>query len=122
MSEQRPDPENELDRGDAALVRWIVETYRPPEPAPSARAAFRARLDARIRRRAAGRRWRVGAATVAVAAALVWLRGSLPVHREPAPDASADEALLALALPADSDEEAMPADYQAIEALFLDGV
>lgn len=120
MSDQRQHAEHELDPGDAELVRRIAESYRPPEPAASARAAFRARLDARIRRRAVGRRWAAGAATAAVAVAIVWLRGPLPTDA-PASYATSDEALLALALPADSEEEALPADYQAIEDLLLEG-
>jgi hypothetical protein len=121
MSDERHH-DHELSRGDAELVRRIAESYRPPEPAASARAAFRARLDARIRRRAVGRRWVAGATTaaVAVAVAIVWLRGPFSSDA-PAPDATSDEALLALALPADSEEEALPADYQAIEDLLLEG-
>jgi hypothetical protein len=118
MSDERHHADHELNRGDAELVRSIAESYRPPEPAVSARAAFRARLDARIRRRAVGRRWVAGAATAAVAVAIVWLRG--PFSSD-APDATSDEALLALALPAASEEEALPADYQAIEDLLLEG-
>jgi ferric-dicitrate binding protein FerR (iron transport regulator) len=120
MSGERHHADHELGRGDAELVRRIAESYRPPEPAASARAAFRARLDARIRRRAVGRRWAAGAATAAAAVAIVWLRGSLPMDA-PAPDATSDEALLALALPAASEEEVLPADYQAIEDLLLEG-
>ena len=50
----------------------------------------------------------------------MWLRGPLPIDA-PVPDAATDEALLALALPAESEEEALPADYQAIEDLLLAG-
>ncbi|MGH7338070.1 MAG: hypothetical protein ACREI7_10850, partial [Myxococcota bacterium] len=75
---------------------------------------------ARIRRRAVGRRWVAGAATAAIAVAIVWLRGPLPTDA-PAPDAAGDEALLALAFPAESEAEALPADYQAIEDLLLEG-
>ena len=50
----------------------------------------------------------------------MWLRGPLPTDA-PASDATSDEALLALALPAESEEEALPADYQAIEDLLLEG-
>jgi hypothetical protein len=115
--------DRELERGDAELVRRIAESYRPTEPAASARAAFRARLDARIRRRAVGRRWVAGLATAAAAVALVWLRGTPPIDT-PAADTAGDEALLALALPAELEEDVMPADYQAIEDLLLaaDGV
>lgn len=122
MSDERrfAETDRELDRGDAELVRRIAESYRPPEPAASARAAFRARLDARIRRRAVGQRWVVGVATAAAAVALVWLRGSPPIET-PVADTATDEALLVLALPAESEEEAMPADYQAIEDLLLEG-
>jgi hypothetical protein len=111
--------DRELERGDAELVRRIAESYRPAEPAVAARVAFRARLDARIRRRAVGRRWVAGVATAAAAVALVWLRGSPPID-PPTTDAS-DQALLVLALPPESDEEVMPADYQAIEDLLLAG-
>ena len=110
---------HEIDR-DAELVRRIAESYRPPEPAASARAAFRARVDARIRRRAM-QRWAAGAATAAAALALVLLRGSPPVAPTPSADAADDAALLALALPEESEDEALPADYQAIEDLLLEG-
>ena len=115
------DRHRESDR-DAAFVRRIAESYRPAEPSPAARVAFRARVDARIRRRAV-QRWAAGAATVAAALALVLLRGSAPEPSAPSTDANAaaDAELLALALPADSEEESLPADYQAIEDLFLEG-
>ena len=108
----------ESDR-DAELVRRIAEHYRPPEPAPSARAAFRAGVDARIRRRAL-QRWAAGAVTAAAALALVLLRG-LPAPLAPTADTPDDAALLALALPDESEDEALPADYQAIEDLFVEG-
>jgi hypothetical protein len=120
----RPRGEPELDRGDAELVRQIAAAYRPPDPAPSARAVFRAGVDARIRRRTAGRRWALGAATVAAAAAFVVLRGPAPVAPvagESSSDAAAEEALLAIAAPEDAEEQTLPADYEAIEGLFLEG-
>ena len=120
MTDPRERADPELDRGDAELVRLISESYRPAEPRPPARAAFRARVDARIRRRAVGRRWAIGAATAAAAVTLVWLRGAPPIDA-PVPDAAFEEALLALVLPASSEEEALPADYQAIEDLLLEG-
>ena len=128
MSDERREADPLLDPGDAELVRRIAETYRPPEPAASARVVFRARLDERIRRRAVGRRWLAGAAAgaTAAAAALVLLRGS-PVGWEPVAEPVAEasstpeEALLALALPADAEEENLPADYQAIDVLLLEG-
>jgi hypothetical protein len=125
MSDQRHDIETEerLDRGDAELVRRIAAAYRPAESAPSARAAFRAGIDARIRRRTALQRWALGAATVAAAALLLLSRAPAPVAPErTASDMSAEEALLALAAPADAEEAALPADYEAISDLFLEGV
>ena len=80
----------EIDR-DAELVRRIARSYRPPEPAPSARAAFRAGIDARIRRRAL-QRWTAGAATAAAALAFVLLRGS-PAPIAPTADIPDDAAL-----------------------------
>lgn len=121
------DPQHDkhgLDPGDAELVRRIAESYRPPEREPSARVAFRARVDARVRRQSLGRRWTT-VATAAVAAsaiALAWLNG--PLATDPtAPDDATDEALLAFALPAaaEAEEESLPADYQAIEDLLLEG-
>src|SRR5262249_30882488 len=113
----------ELSPGDAALVRQIAESYRAPERTAAARAAFRAGVDARIRRRASDPWWMAGAAAVAVALAAVWLRGPAPLRRAPERDVRAGEALLALALPADSaEDEAMPADYEAIEDLLMEGV
>ncbi|TMA34319.1 MAG: hypothetical protein E6J87_07305 [Deltaproteobacteria bacterium] len=120
MSDLRLEHDRDLDPGDAELVRRIAESYRAPEPPAPARVAFRARVDARIRRRSVRRLWTLGAATAGAAAMLVWLRGGLPVEA-PAPDAEADAALLALALPADTEEETLPADYQAIEDLLLEG-
>jgi hypothetical protein len=116
------DRHREDDR-DAALVRRIAESYRPAELSPAARVAFRARVDARIRRRRTVQRWAAGSATAAAALALVLLRGSAPEPSAPSANANAasDAALLALALPADSEEESLPADYQAIEDLFLEG-
>ncbi len=115
----------EIDR-DAELVRRIAQSYRPPEPEPSARVAFRAGVDARIRRRAGRKLWLAGAATAAVAVSFALLRGSLPADAPTAPPATVagietGEALLALTLPTESDAEALPADYQAIEELFLEG-
>ena len=110
---------------DAQLVRHIAESYRPRELSPAQRVAFRARLDARIRVRARLRLWIAGAATVAVAALAVLVRGTLPVSEpsEPGVQAAAidaEEELLALALPA-SEPETLPADYQAIDDLLLEG-
>jgi hypothetical protein len=111
--------ERDLDPGDAALVRRIAEAYRPPEASASQRVAFRARLDARIRRGSARRVWVAGFATAAAAVAIVWLHGPAPVDPTAAtPDVSAGDALLALA--ASSEDEALPADYQAIEDLFIE--
>jgi hypothetical protein len=142
MSDPRHPPETnrDLDPGDADLVRRIAESYRPAESTPSMRVAYRDRLDARIRRRAKRRLWLAGsaAAAVAAAAALVWLRvpigapfasGSPDRDQEIAlepeassSDANEEDALLAFALPADSEEVALPADYEAIEDLILEGV
>jgi hypothetical protein len=121
MSERHREEDRDLARGDAELVRQIAESYRPPEPPRSARAAFRDRLDARIRRRAARRLWMTGAATAGVAAALVLLAAWPATPPAPATESSTDAALLALALPAESEAEPLPADYQAIEDLLLEG-
>jgi hypothetical protein len=121
MSDERRswDHDRDLGPGDAALVRRIAEAYRPPEASASERVAFRARLDARIRRGSTRRVWVAGFATVAAAAAFVWLRGPAPVGPIAVPpDTAAGDALLALA--ASSEEEALPADYQAIDDLFLE--
>src|SRR5258706_6153250 len=116
MSDERHawDDDRDLEPGDAALVQRIAEAYRPPEASASQRVAFRARLDARIRHGSARRVWVAGCAAAAAAAAFVWLRGPAPVAPSAAlPDAAAGDALLALV--ASSEEEALPADYQAIE-------
>ena len=122
MSERR-DRETGLDPGDADLVRRIAESYRPAERGASARVSFRAGVDARVRRRSIGRRLTTiaTAATAAAAIAIAWSIG--PWATDPsAPYDESDEALLAFALPsaAESDEESLPADYQAIEDLFLE--
>jgi hypothetical protein len=121
MSDERHslDQERDLEPGDAALVRRIAEAYRPPDPTAAARVAFRARVDARIRRRTARRVWVTGIATATAAAAFMWLRGAAPVGPPASPDAATGDTLLALA--ASSEEEALPADYQAIEDLLLEG-
>ena len=109
---------HEIDR-DEELVRRIAESYRPPVPASSARAAFRAGIDARIRRRTT-QRWAAAAATASAALALVLLRGS-PAPLAPSTDLPDDAALLALALPDESEDETLPADYQAIDDLLIEG-
>jgi hypothetical protein len=123
MSEERRSGEHELER-DAAFVRRIAEVYRPAEPAPAARVAFRAALDARIARRASARRWLAGAAAVACALGTVWLRGAPPIvptaPESATAEAGAAEALLALAVPG-SEPQVLPADYQAIDDLLLEG-
>jgi hypothetical protein len=121
MSDPRRSPETELDASDAELVRRIAEHYLPRDPSAAARVAFRAGLDARIRRRARLRLWIAGVATAAAGALFVLLRGSPPAPLVPSADAASDAALLVLALPDDSEEESLPADYQAIDDLFLEG-
>jgi hypothetical protein len=116
--------EHDIDR-DADFVRHVAESYRPRELSAAERVAFRTRLDARIRRRAHLPLWIAGAATAAVVALAVLVRGSLPVETPATTGSSAaaldaEETLLALALPA-SDAETLPADYQAIDDLLLEG-
>jgi anti-sigma factor RsiW len=115
--------EHDIDR-DVDFVRHVAESYRPREFSSAERVAFRTRLDARIRRRAQLPIWIAGAATAAAVAVLVLVRGSLPVNAPAEPGTSAaldaEETLLALALPA-SDAEKLPADYQAIDDLLLEG-
>ncbi|HKA14579.1 MAG TPA: hypothetical protein VKH41_06150 [Myxococcota bacterium] len=120
MNADRPHFDRDLDLGDAELVRRIAESYRAPEPSAAERVALRARIDARLQRRSVRRLWVAGAATAGVAAAIALLRAGEPAVA-PAPDAAADEALLALAAPAGAEEEALPDDYQAIEDLLLEG-
>jgi hypothetical protein len=131
--------EHVLDHGDAELVREIAQSYRPAPAAPSARAAFRAGVDARIRRRASRRIWTAGTALATAAVAMFALRGVLPsdspllaptqgaepdmtIASAATPDDTVEEALLTVGLPASSEEQALPADYQAIDDLFLEGV
>jgi len=113
------------DDHDAQLVRQIAESYRPRELSPAQRVAFRTRLDARIRGRARLRLWIAGAATTAVAVLVVLVRGTLPVSEPAEPGVQeaaidAEEALLAFASPA-PEPETLPADYQAIDDLLLEG-
>jgi hypothetical protein len=116
---------HDIDR-DAEFVRKIAETYRPTAPTPAQRVAFRAGVDARIARRVSARRWLAGAAAAACALGLLWLRSSPTAGPTSTPAAAiaeidATEALLALAEPATSESEALPADYQAIGDLLLEG-
>jgi len=114
------DLESDLAPGDAELVRRIAAEYQPSEASASARVAFRAGIDARVRRRQMRRVWVAGLATASALALFASLRTAPVVPTALPGDPDGGEALLALATSAD-EEEALPADYQAIEDLFLEG-
>ena len=122
MSDERrtTDLEHGLAPGDAELVRRIAAEYRPSPASASARVAFRAGIDARVQRRSARRIWWLGLATASALALFALVRTAPVVPTAVPSDPDGGEALLALASATD-EEEALPADYQAIEDLFLEG-
>lgn len=127
-----PDDRREADPATEAFVRRVNEAYAPPPLTPARRVAFHARLDERLER-GARPRWgaRLAAAGAVAAACVLTLRlasdGRLAVPLVPPPVvptattiASPDEALLVLATESEtSDEETLPADYEAISSVFL---
>jgi len=128
MSDPR-DPKRDARENDA-FVRTLAAHYRPPEPTPAERAAFRAGLDERLARRrgAAWLPWAAGLATASAALALVFVPGTTsdsadapPATRLASGPAAAD-ALLWLATPESEEDDALPADYEAIAGLFLEEV
>jgi hypothetical protein len=130
----RTDDGRSLDREDEAFVRNVADLYAAPPMTASQRTRFDARLEERIRDRAAHRRpWYAVAAGVAVTLALLILRATIdaPVRDDVAQvtvseptqsenDASGDEWILAMTTdsPADSDDT-LPPDYLAISDLLL---
>ena len=101
-------------------MRRIAESYRPPElrrplARRSARASTRGSGGARRPAVDRGRRDRCSRASVLVLAA-----GSPPAPRR-RPTLPTEAALLALGAAEESEDEALPADYQAIEDLLLEG-
>ena len=133
MSE-RHDERKPLSLDDQNFLRNVAELVSPPQMTASQRTRFDARLEERIRDRAARRRpWYAVAAGVAVTLALLILRGTIeaPVRDDVAlvtvseptqseTDASGDEWILAMTTdsPADSDDT-LPPDYLAISDLLL---
>ncbi len=144
MRDMRHD--DELGRDDQAFVDRVSAAYRAPELPPSRRVAFREALDRRMADGTRARRWRAAGllACGALALALAWLGTTLPspvapettnVARAPTPaetgleapltiaaDTTPEEALLSFSDEPLSDEAtSLPADYEAIESLFLGG-
>jgi hypothetical protein len=133
MSE-RHDERKPLSLDDQNFLRNVAELVSPPQMTASQRTRFDARLEERIRDRAAHRRpWYAVAAGVAVTLALLILRATIdaPVRDDVAQvtvseptqsenDASGDEWILAMTTdsPADSDDT-LPPDYLAISDLLL---
>ena len=133
MTSSDPD-QPALSPEDDAFVERVREVYAWPEQTDFERAAFRARLDEHLPRKR-GRRpiWMTaGLATagVGVAVLAIWvLPTSAPLNEGSselvrAGGETAEEALLALTQPTQSiDRDAsLPADYEAISSLFLNGV
>ena len=129
---------------DEAWVSRVRDVYEPETMTSAQRAAFDARLEARIERASRGR-WTIAIARpalVAAVAAALWLNISpedappeperVAVMSAPAP-ASRPESLrawqremMAVADPASTDSiapqtEDLPADYQALDSLLLAG-
>lgn len=120
-----------LSRDDAAFVRNVADLYAAAPMTASQRTRFDARLDERLRDRAARRRpWFALAAGAAAALSLfVWrteIDTPLPTSDvaqstvELDVDANTDEWILAMATddPVDADAT-LPADYRAISGLLL---
>lgn len=127
-----PEDRTASDPATETFVRRVNEAYAPPPLTPVRRAEFHARLDARLER-GARPRWGARLAAVgAVAAASVLALRLASDGRLAAPVAvpaavptttaiaTPDEALLVLATESEtSDEETLPADYEAISSVFL---
>lgn len=130
----RNDDARTLSREDEAFVRNVADLYAPPPMTAFQRTRFDARLEERIRDRAA-RRWpwfAVAAGVAATLSLLIW-RASIdaPVGDEVAQvtvseptlsetDASADEWILAMTTDTLTDSDDMlPPDYVAISDLLL---
>ena len=128
MKDRHDEP---LSRDDAAFVRNVADLYAAPPMTASQRTRFDARLDERLRDRAARRRpWFAVAAVAAVALSLlVWrteVDTPLPASEvarsavELDVDANTDEWILAMATDDSIDSDAtLPADYRAISGLLL---
>ncbi len=125
------DEETRLSPRDEAFVRRVAAAFAPPPRSPAQRAAFSAKLEARLGGAAwRGRRALGFAALATTAAAMLLLR---TVALEPAPalapqepalaagaGPSPEEVLLALASEPGADgEEALPPDYAAIASVLL---
>ncbi len=131
----RSDDETRLSAEEEAFVRRLAGAWAPPERRPEQRLAFQAKLDARLR----GRRGRLASgwmlvATAAAAAVALWMRteaveplvsGTLGEAAEDLSGSAVtpEEAILAFVVePEEAEpEEALPADYEAIASVFLDG-
>jgi hypothetical protein len=110
---------------DARFIERLAQALPRPELSPARRAAFHARLDER-RRRGAVAAWRPGWLALGAASAALALWLALPGAPVPEPvreaQAADAEAILALATEEPRDRsEALPADYQAIEDLWMGG-
>ena len=128
MKDRHDEP---LSRDDAAFVRNVADLYAAPPMTASQRTRFDARLEERLRDRAARRRpWFAVAAVAAVALSLlVWrteVDTPLPASEvarsavELDVDANTDEWILAMATDDSIDSDAtLPADYRAISGLLL---
>jgi hypothetical protein len=124
-----------LEPRDEELVRRIAEAYRAPERSAERGAAFQRALEARLDARPRLVRWRLlaGACAAAAAAALLAAPPRLPwtapepsveLAREPSAPAAAtaEEALLLLVdEPAAEFDDALPAEYVAIEWVAFGG-
>lgn len=119
---------------DGAFVERVREVYAWPEQTEFERAAFSARLNERLQRKRARRAiWipaTLATAAVGVAVLAVWvLLPSAPLDERSSELAraggeTAEEALLALTQPTQSIDRdtSLPADYEAISSLLLNGV
>lgn len=130
----RDDELRPLAREDEAFVRNVADLYAAPPMTTLQRSRFDARLEERIRDRAARRRpWFAVAAGVAAALSLLlWRTATLaPVGDEVAQiavaeptqseaDASADAWILAMTTDSLADaDDTLPPDYLAISDLLL---
>lgn len=133
-----PDERRDLSGEDQQFVERLASHFAPPLMTVAQRVAFDKALDTRLAMRQRQKMFVPAFATVAVAAAVVWLSvsglfTSLPAGggkpetlvAEARTEAQWEYELLSLNAPIDSapqdEPELLPDDYRAIASVFLDG-
>jgi hypothetical protein len=127
------EPRREASENDRELARWldrVREGYAPPEPTPAQRAAFDARLRARLERPPRAARWlpvSIGAGLAAAAVAALLVLRTPAVRTPAAPVTASDDWADAVLLDDGSAygeggdaEDALPPAYAAIASAWLE--